>query len=124
MADWRLAAGVGRYPEAIVVTGKGQPDVRTRRLVSRLAREQHLPVLVLVDADPQAGSIAQQLGVLDEVSGLLAALAHVLSSPFSTVPLVGASGAIAGVMGGYLLLFPKARVDVLFIFIIFFISLN
>lgn len=54
------------------------------------------------------------------VSGLLAALAHVLSSPFSTVPLVGASGAIAGVMGGYLLLFPKARVDVLFIFIVFF----
>ncbi|MFD1193373.1 rhomboid family intramembrane serine protease [Seohaeicola saemankumensis] len=54
------------------------------------------------------------------VSGLLAALAHVISAPFSTVPLVGASGAIAGVMGGYLLLFPKARVDVLFIFIIFF----
>jgi membrane associated rhomboid family serine protease len=34
--------------------------------------------------------------------------------------MVGASGAIAGVMGGYLLLFPKARVDVLFIFVIFF----
>ena len=38
----------------------------------------------------------------------------------SRVPMVGASGAIAGVMGGYLLLFPKAKVDVLFIFIIFF----
>ena len=34
--------------------------------------------------------------------------------------MVGASGAIAGVMGGYLLLFPKARVDILFIFIVFF----
>jgi membrane associated rhomboid family serine protease len=34
--------------------------------------------------------------------------------------MVGASGAVAGVMGGYLLLFPKAKVDVLFIFIIFF----
>jgi membrane associated rhomboid family serine protease len=34
------------------------------------------------------------------------------------IPGVGASGAIAGVMGGYLLFFPKARVDVLFVFIV------
>ena len=34
--------------------------------------------------------------------------------------MVGASGAIAGVMGAYLLLFPKARVDVFFFFIVFF----
>jgi membrane associated rhomboid family serine protease len=54
------------------------------------------------------------------LSGLLAGAAHVLSAPGSMVPTVGASGAIAGVMGGYLLLFPKARVDVLFIFIVFF----
>ncbi len=40
--------------------------------------------------------------------------------PWSNVPTVGASGAIAGVMGGYLLLYPRARVDVLFIFIVFF----
>ena len=38
----------------------------------------------------------------------------------SDVPMVGASGAIAGVMGGYLLLFPKARVDVVLIFVVFF----
>jgi hypothetical protein len=36
----------------------------------------------------------------------------------STIPMVGASGAIAGVMGGYLLLFPRARVDVIAIIII------
>ena len=54
------------------------------------------------------------------VAGVGAGLAHVLSDPASGVPLVGASGAIAGVMGGYLLLFPKARVDILFIFIVFF----
>lgn len=54
------------------------------------------------------------------LSGLLAGAAHVLSAPGSMVPLVGASGAIAGVMGAYLLLFPRARIDVLFIFIIFF----
>jgi len=53
-------------------------------------------------------------------SGLGAAFAQVLAAPYSVVPMVGASGAIAGVMGGYLLLYPRARVDVLFIFIIFF----
>jgi len=53
-------------------------------------------------------------------SGILAGLAQVAFEPLSRIPTVGASGAIAGVMGGYLLLFPRARVDVLFIFIIFF----
>ena len=52
--------------------------------------------------------------------GLAAALAQLLSEPASAVPTVGASGAIAGVMGGYLLLFPRARVDVLIIIVIFF----
>ncbi|MHA3914967.1 rhomboid family intramembrane serine protease [Halovulum sp. GXIMD14793] len=49
------------------------------------------------------------------LSGLGAAAAHIVADPTSTVPTVGASGAIAGVMGGYLLLFPKARVDVLLV---------
>jgi membrane associated rhomboid family serine protease len=53
-------------------------------------------------------------------SGVIASLAHILGGPGSMVPTVGASGAIAGVMGGYLLLFPRARVDILLIFIIFF----
>jgi membrane associated rhomboid family serine protease len=52
--------------------------------------------------------------------GVAAGLAQALPDPGSIVPMVGASGAVAGVMGGYLLLFPKAKVDVLFIFIIFF----
>jgi len=52
--------------------------------------------------------------------GLAAGLTQVLTDPASTTPTVGASGAIAGVMGGYLLLFPRARVDILVIFIIFF----
>lgn len=52
--------------------------------------------------------------------GAAAALAQVAGAPQSPVPMVGASGAIAGVMGGYLLLFPRAKIDVLFIFIIFF----
>ena len=52
-------------------------------------------------------------------SGLGAGLIHVLTAPYSTVPTIGASGAIAGVMGGYLLLYPKAKVDILIILIVF-----
>lgn len=50
--------------------------------------------------------------------GVGASVAHIAAAPWSTVPTVGASGAIAGVMGGYLLLFPKARVDILLFFIV------
>ncbi|MGR3697538.1 MAG: rhomboid family intramembrane serine protease, partial [Roseovarius sp.] len=53
-------------------------------------------------------------------TGVAAGLAHILGSPGSMVPTVGASGAIAGVMGGYLLLFPRARVDILLFFFVFF----
>jgi rhomboid family protein len=45
--------------------------------------------------------------------GTAAALAQAFSDPSSTVPMVGASGAIAGVLGAYLLLFPRAHVLVL-----------
>ena len=50
--------------------------------------------------------------------GLLAALAQALTNPDSGVPMVGASGAISGVVAGYLLLYPKANVRV-FYWIIF-----
>ena len=53
------------------------------------------------------------------LTGVLAALAHVLVDPASTVPMVGASGAISGVMGAYLVLYPRARVDTLFWIIVF-----
>jgi membrane associated rhomboid family serine protease len=52
--------------------------------------------------------------------GLIAAAAHVLLSPTSPVPTVGASGAISGVLGAYLVLYPRVRVNMLFIFVIFF----
>jgi membrane associated rhomboid family serine protease len=51
---------------------------------------------------------------------LAAAGLQIFADPYSPVPMIGASGAIAGVMGGYLLLFPRAKVDILFIFVIFF----
>ncbi len=52
--------------------------------------------------------------------GVAAGLLQYAAGPGSTAPMIGASGAIAGVMGGYLLLFPKAKVDVLIIIVIFF----
>jgi len=61
-----------------------------------------------------------RFGLFYLASGLAAAALQIAGDPASDVPMVGASGAVAGVLGGYLLLFPKARVDVLFIFVIFF----
>ena len=49
------------------------------------------------------------------VSGLVAAAAHIAVQPNSTVPVIGASGAIAGVMGAYLVLFPNVRIRTLLI---------
>jgi len=44
------------------------------------------------------------------LSGVIATITHVLVNPTSTAPVVGASGAIAGVLGAYLVLFPRARI--------------
>lgn len=47
------------------------------------------------------------------LSGLAAALAQALHAPDSTIPMIGASGAISGVLAAYLLYYPHARVTVL-----------
>ena len=54
------------------------------------------------------------------ISGFFAAFIHTLSDLNSSIPMIGASGAIAGVLGAYLVLFPRANISTLFIFIIFF----
>jgi membrane associated rhomboid family serine protease len=51
--------------------------------------------------------------------GVVAALAQVFATPDSMAPMVGASGAIAGVLGGYILLYPQARVKCLWILFVF-----
>jgi membrane associated rhomboid family serine protease len=56
------------------------------------------------------------------VCGLSAAFTQIFFNPNSTMPMVGASGAIAGVLGAYLLLYPRARVTTV-IFFGFFIRL-
>ena len=56
---------------------------------------------------------AARYAVFYIVCGIVAGLAHILFAGGSTVPSVGASGAISGVLGGYLLMFPQNRVKVL-----------
>lgn len=51
------------------------------------------------------------------VTGVVAGLVHVAIEPSSEVPLIGASGAISGVLGAYLLLHPFARLVVLIVFV-------
>ena len=56
------------------------------------------------------------------LSGLIASLAHIIMLPNSTVPMIGASGAIAGVLGAYFLLYPRAHVLTL-VFFFFFVDI-
>jgi membrane associated rhomboid family serine protease len=53
------------------------------------------------------------------ICGLVAAAAQIVADPASPVPMVGASGAISGVMAAYLLLYPTARINMLFFFVFF-----
>ena len=54
--------------------------------------------------------------------GLVASIGHTVFNPYSRIPMVGASGAIAGVMGGFLLLYPKAYIDTI-VFLLFIFRL-
>lgn len=56
------------------------------------------------------------------LSGIFAAFMQILISPYSKVPMIGASGAVAGVLGAYFILFPKSRITTL-VFFGFFIRL-
>jgi len=56
-------------------------------------------------------------------TGLAAAFGQVVASPGSVVPMIGASGAISGVMGAYLILYPRVKVYVLVPIFIFFTSI-
>ena len=51
--------------------------------------------------------------------GVAGAIGHILTNPHSQVPSIGASGAIAGVMGAYMWLFPRARIVTLLILLIY-----
>lgn len=53
------------------------------------------------------------------LSGIIASLIYAFMNAHSFVPLIGASGAIAAVMGGYFLLYPRAKIDFLLVLIIY-----
>jgi len=53
------------------------------------------------------------------ITGLGATMVHVLSDPNSTIPMIGASGAIAGILGAYFVLYPKAKIKAFVVLIIF-----
>ena len=57
------------------------------------------------------------------LTGLAAALGQVVADPDSIIPMVGASGAISGVMGAYLILYPRVKVYALIPIFIFFTSI-
>lgn len=63
-----------------------------------------------------------RFGLFYFVSGLGASLTHIIFNPNSQVPMIGASGAIAGVLGAYLILYPRANVLTL-VFLFFFIRI-
>ncbi len=67
--------------------------------------------LILVSISTLSSSIV--------LCGVIASLFHIFTNLNSQVPSLGASGAIAGVMGAYMLLFPKARIKTLLILVIF-----
>jgi membrane associated rhomboid family serine protease len=48
--------------------------------------------------------------------GVIAAYGHALTNPTSTVPMIGASGAVSGILGAYLMLYPRAKVMTLMAF--------
>ncbi|MEK9925880.1 MAG: rhomboid family intramembrane serine protease, partial [Alphaproteobacteria bacterium] len=58
------------------------------------------------------------------ICGTAAAMAQAALDPSSTIPMIGASGGIAGVLGAYLLLHPKAAIRCFFLILIFFRFIN
>ena len=62
----------------------------------------------------RAGFVIFYLG-----TGLAASLTHIMLSPDSKVPMIGASGAVAGVLGAYFILYPRAKVHTLVFLIVF-----
>lgn len=71
-------------------------------------------------------NIEDKLGVVRFIifyllCGMVAAYTHAMTNPTSTVPMIGASGAVSGILGAYILLFPHARIHTL-VFFIFFVQ--
>ena len=79
-------------------------------------------LFLYVFADNVEGALGHWKFVLFYTFAAVAAgLAHLMMSPESMIPVVGASGAISGVLGAYMLRYPRARIHV-FVFILFIVT--
>jgi membrane associated rhomboid family serine protease len=125
--------------DAVVVVDGGLLDPQPRQVAAQV--DQHAPALTLVTSMFLHGGFLHLLfnmlflwvfgnNVEDSmhplaflgfylVAGMAAGIAQVLVVPGATVPTVGASGAIAAVIGAYLLLYPRVKVFTMVIFPLF-----
>ena len=117
----RLIYGLGMIPASVVGARELEPDLVIVPPVLTLVTAQflhggwmHLIANMLylwVFGDNVEDAMGHgRFLVFYLLCGLVAALAQVAADPGSTVPTVGASGAISGVLGAYLILYPRARV--------------
>ncbi len=108
--------GDGRLSVADVVVSVLDPELGIRVLASMFLHGGWLHVFFnLTYLFVFGGSVEERFGhgrylALYLLCGFAAAYTHVLAAPGSTVPLIGASGAIAGVLGAQLVLYPRAEV--------------
>lgn len=115
-----LEAAISRFAlspaEALSTGSLGELLARLPRLVAALFLHGgwlhllgNLAFLAVFGDDVESRLKLRRFLLLYLGSGLVASAAQIAASPRSTLPLIGASGAIAGVLGAFLVLFPKAR---------------
>ncbi len=115
-----LSAALGRIAlspsEALAGGTLGEVALRPLRLVAAmflhggwLHLAGNMAFLAVFGDDVESRLRPRRFLLLYLGSGLVASLAQIAASPRSPLPLLGASGAIAGVLGAFLVLFPKAR---------------
>lgn len=133
----RLGAGAGRelarFAMVPAYVSRAHPMIREARVLATLVTSMFLHAGVLHIAGNMlylfifGPAVEQRLGhvrylVFYLSAGVIAGLATVAMDPGSQLAVIGASGAIAGVLGAYLMLFPKARITTIlpiFVFVQF-----
>lgn len=116
----RLEAAVSRLAlspaEALSTGSLAELAARLPRLIAALFLHGgwlhllgNLAFLAVFGDDVESRLRLRRFLILYLGSGLIASAAQIAASPRSTLPLIGASGAIAGVLGAFLVLFPRAR---------------
>ncbi|MEE9464966.1 MAG: rhomboid family intramembrane serine protease, partial [Candidatus Neomarinimicrobiota bacterium] len=82
-------------------------------------------LFLYVFADNVEGALGHvKFAVFYLFAALAAGLAHLLVEPGSALPVIGASGAISGVLGGYMVRYPRVRIHVLVFIVVFFTTLR